>query len=119
MIQSIYVVDAKGQMRSVGLHDEKVVSPEHPKLYPAFPNPFNPSTTIRYDVSEPAQVVMKVYSITGQEARTLVHEPKVPGMYEVIWDGKDQQGRQMASGLYFYRISIGHFHAVQKAVLLK
>jgi len=71
------------------------------------PNPFNPSTTIVYylpDVGyQPAEVEIVIYNLLGQKVRTLVKERKYPGEHRVSWDGKDDQGNDLASGIYFYR----------------
>lgn len=87
-----------------------------------FPNPFNPSTTIEYALpagpaSEP--VVVTVYDLRGRIVRKLVDEPQVPGVYRVRWDGRDDAGREVGSGVYLYRIKAGSFESRRKMVLLK
>ncbi len=86
-----------------------------------FPNPFNPSTTISYDIPEgkEAQVVLNVYNMRGQLVRTLVDEVKSEGSYQVQWDGADNFGRRVSSGVYFYRIKAGDFSQTRKMVILK
>ena len=86
-----------------------------------FPNPFNPSTTISYDIPEgkEAQVVLNVYNMRGQLVRTLVDEVKSEGSYQVQWDGADNYGRRVSSGVYFYRIKAGDFSQTRKMVILK
>ena len=85
------------------------------------PNPFNPATTISYSVPEgaAATVDMKVYDIRGQLVRTLVNESKEAGSYTVFWDGTDESGRKVSSGVYFYRMRAGKFVQTRKMVLLK
>jgi len=85
------------------------------------PNPFNPSTTIYYDIPEgPAvQVKVKIYNLRGVAVKTLVDEQKDPGYYNVGWDGRDEHGRELASGVYLYRLKAGDFSQVRKMVLLK
>jgi len=85
------------------------------------PNPFNPATTISYGVSEgnSVHVTLKVYNIRGTLVRTLVDEVREPGTYSVFWDGKDEKGRQVASGVFFYRMQAGDFVQTRKMVLLK
>jgi len=84
------------------------------------PNPFNPNTTIRYSVSQSGPVAIRVYNAGGALVRTLVSAPHAPGAYEARWDGKDEGGRRLGSGVYFYRIeSAGGFRAAKKLILLK
>lgn len=84
------------------------------------PNPFNPSTTIRYSVSQSGPVAIRVYNAGGGLVRTLVSAPHGPGAYTVRWDGTDDGGRRLGSGVYFYRIeSSSGFRAAKKLILLK
>ena len=79
-----------------------------------YPNPFNPSTTIRYDVPQPAYVILTIYDVMGREVTRLVNDQRVPGAYSVTWDAHGY-----ASGIYYYRITAGDFTAVRKLVLMK
>jgi hypothetical protein len=112
-------------------------------LFPNYPNPFNPVTCIRYAVggrqkkaadnglvlSEVegrrtvdgsfARVTLKIYNILGQKVRTLVDEPKASGNYQVIWDGKDDQGKDVASGIYFYQLTAGDYKETKKMTLVR
>jgi hypothetical protein len=90
-------------------------------LYPASPNPFNPVTVIQYNVGEPGQVSLNVYDVTGRLVRTLVNETKTPasGGYSVTWDGRNDGGQSVSSGIYFYRLSTGSFSETKKMILLK
>ena len=101
---------------------EMVEVPTEYSLAQNYPNPFNPTTDIRYQIADsrlPLHTTLKIYNILGQEVRTLVDEAQEPGYYTVIWDGKDNDGRLMASGVYFYRLSAGHFTATKRMVLMK
>jgi photosystem II stability/assembly factor-like uncharacterized protein len=71
-----------------------------------FPNPFNPSTRIRYSISGPGRITIKVYDMGGREVRTLLEQDHEAGRYEVVWDGTDGDRRPVASGVYFYRATI-------------
>ena len=86
-----------------------------------YPNPFNPSTTIRFEV--PANVndrmEIVVYNALGMKLKTLVSGRVEAGVHEVVWDGTNQQGVQMASGVYFIRMLAGKFNKVHKMILLK
>lgn len=88
-------------------------------LYQNFPNPFNPTTTIPYDVAARASVRLSVYNARGQLVRTLVDAIERPGHKEVTWDGRDDHGQAVASGVYAARIRIGDFTATRKMVLVK
>ncbi|MBN2288967.1 MAG: T9SS type A sorting domain-containing protein [Candidatus Glassbacteria bacterium] len=87
-----------------------------------FPNPFNPSTVISYNIPEGSgelAVKLTVFNIRGQVVRSLVDEVQGPGTYSVNWDGIDNQARRVASGVYFYRINAGDFVSMRKMVILK
>jgi len=84
-----------------------------------FPNPFNPSTTIKYQIAEPTKVAISIYSIDGQLVNTLVNEAKDAGYYQVVWNGTNSYGKQVASGMYIYRIDAGNFVSTKKLMLMK
>jgi hypothetical protein len=84
-----------------------------------FPNPFNPETVIKFNLPQASAVTLKVYNILGQAVNTLVDEPLSAGSHSVMWDGKNAQGRDVASGVYFYRISAGGYESIQKMTLLR
>ena len=84
-----------------------------------FPNPFNPTTTIRFGIPEAGTVRLTVYSTTGQRVRTLIDGPLGAGVYEVVWDGRDESGRPVASGAYVYHLTDGRRSLVRKMVLLR
>ncbi|HNX00664.1 MAG TPA: S8 family serine peptidase [Candidatus Cloacimonadota bacterium] len=84
-----------------------------------YPNPFNPETTIAYSIKNPTHVNIKIYNIKGQLVKTLVSEAKASGTYQVKWNGMDDHGRGVASGVYYYRMTAGNYQSVHKMVLLK
>jgi hypothetical protein len=84
-----------------------------------FPNPFNPETTIKYNLAEGADVHLRIYNIVGQVVRTLVAERQSAGRYQVRWGGTDDRGMTVSSGIYFYQISTGKFQDVKRLMLLK
>ena len=87
-----------------------------------YPNPFNPSTTISYAIPEgnsQVGVKLSVFNLRGQLVRTLVDQTQGPGTYNVNWDGSDDRGRQISSGVYFYRIQAGDYVSTRKMVVLK
>ena len=85
----------------------------------AYPNPFNPETTIRYELASSSHVSLRVYDVGGAEVRTLVDANKAAGSYALQWNGRDNKGNAVSSGVYFYRISAGSFSDVRKMTLLK
>jgi flagellar hook assembly protein FlgD len=84
-----------------------------------YPNPFNPSTTIRYGIPQDGPVSLVIYNILGQQIRTLVDTPMMAGRYSVVWDGRNQSGTTLSSGVYFYRLQAGPTALVRKMLLLK
>jgi hypothetical protein len=93
--------------------------PEEFSVNQNYPNPFNPVTQINYALPTDCQVTLGIYNILGQKVRTLVNEYQSAGYKSVIWDGKDNQARALATGIYFYRIQAGTFTQTHKMVLVK
>jgi hypothetical protein len=79
-------------------------APQSFALEQNYPNPFNPSTKIRYAIRNQGRVILKIYSLLGQEIRTLVDKEQNAGPHEIQWDGRNQAGVMMPSGIYFYQI---------------
>ncbi|MCH7548923.1 MAG: T9SS type A sorting domain-containing protein [Candidatus Krumholzibacteriota bacterium] len=88
-------------------------------LYANYPNPFNPTTTIRFDMQTAATVKLSVYNIQGALVRTLVVGERGAGIHEEVWDGRDNGGRLVASGVYFYRLEMSGFVRTRKMLLVK
>jgi len=85
-----------------------------------YPNPFNPETTIRYDLSDESIVNLTIYDMSGQVVRTLVNDQAMSaGQYKSVWDGRNESGQKVASGIYFYRLYAGEFTANKKMLLLQ
>ena len=93
--------------------------PDQYGLNQNMPNPFNPSTAIRYQLPEAGLVRLSVYNLLGQEVRELVDERKDAGSFTATWDGTDALGRRVASGIYLYHIQAGDFSASRRMLLLK
>jgi hypothetical protein len=93
--------------------------PESPSLEQNYPNPFNMMTMIRYSLPESADVRLAIYDTTGRLITTLAEERQRLGRYVVQWDGRDEHGVGVASGVYFYRMTSGQFTAVKKMTLVK
>jgi hypothetical protein len=87
-----------------------------------YPNPFNPTTSINFGIPKSFAggiVTLKVYNLLGQEVRTLINDPMVPGEYSVQWDATNDNGQRVQSGVYVYRLVAGEFSATRKMTLLK
>jgi len=84
-----------------------------------FPNPFNPITTIGYKVMNEGFISIKIYDILGNEVKTLVNEVKSPGMYNVNWEGDNNLGEKLTSGVYFYHMQAGNYSSSKKLVIQK
>ena len=88
-------------------------------LAPNYPNPFNPETKISFSLPERASVSLAVYNVVGQKVRDLINATLPAGSYTVTWDGADDQGNRLASGVYFCRLSAGENTSTQKMILMK
>ncbi|MDI6808812.1 MAG: alpha-amylase family glycosyl hydrolase [Candidatus Eisenbacteria bacterium] len=89
------------------------------RLHQNFPNPFNPSTVIRYDLPKFTHVEIKIYNLLGQEIRTLTSKNQSAGRHSIEWDGRDIAGNEVASGLYLYSIFTGDFRQTRKMLLIR
>lgn len=102
---------------------EDVNIPETFLLSQNYPNPFNPETTIRFEIpftgKHAAKVELCIYNLQGQLIRTLINDERSPGAYQVQWDGLDETGNVVATGIYLYRMRVGEFTATKKIALMK
>lgn len=107
------------------ISDEQAVLPVEYALLPNYPNPFNPSTTIQYDLPQASEITLTIYNMLGQQVRTLVQQSQPAGRHSSVWDGLDADGLPVSSGIYFYRLSARSsatatpFSRVQKMMLMK
>jgi hypothetical protein len=99
--------------------EDTAARPQKFSLSQNYPNPFNPETTIRFALPEDRMVNLRIYNIAGQTVRTLKRERMTAGYHQVRWDGRDFSGREVGSGVYFYRIQAGEFRETKRMVLLK
>lgn len=83
-----------------------------------YPNPFNPETIISYALPKSATVRLTIYNVFGRTIRTLVDGSVKPGEHSIVWDGRDNQGQRVASGVYFYKLEAGEFRAMKKMILM-
>lgn len=125
--------------RSYGMHNTKftvdvlrksiailtgveIINPDVPKTYELsqnYPNPFNPSTEIKFSVPKGERVRVAVYNSIGKLVKVLVDDNLLPGNYRVTWNGEDERGQKVSSGVYLYRMETPSFQATKKMVLLK
>ncbi len=93
--------------------------PKEFALHQNYPNPFNPETVIGFQLPKPCFVTIKVYNTLGQEVKTLVNKNITTGYYQVIWDGKDNYGGNVGSGIFLYQIKAGNFIGMKKMIMLQ
>jgi hypothetical protein len=97
---------------------QKQIMPQDFELYPAYPNPFNASTVIRFELKTEQKIKLAIYNLLGQKIRTLYDGVKSAGNHQAIWDGKDNHAIELPSGLYFCRLSVEGGRCVQTKKLL-
>ena len=95
------------------------VEPSRYELFQNYPNPFNPQSKIRYYLPKATWVTLTIHNVLGQRVRTLVDEYQNAGAKTLLWDGKDDHLKEVASGIYFYRLKTGEFNQTKKMVLIK
>jgi len=100
-------------------NDESKQLPTAFNLYNNYPNPFNPTTQIRYDLPEDARVSITIYDLMGRSIKSLVRSNQTAGYHSVRWDGTSDIGKGVSAGLYFYTIVAGEFRQTKKMLLLK
>lgn len=93
--------------------------PEAFALRQNYPNPFNPTTIIQFDLPAASHVSLKLFNLLGQEVRTLFNGEKNAGYHQVIWDGKNEQGITVPTGIYIYRIATGSIVQTRKMMLVR
>ena len=102
---------------SLSIEDEAI--PDVFALHQNYPNPFNPVTNIRFDVPEQSLVKMEIFNILGQRVKTLANQEMNAGFHSIQWNGSNDHGKPLSSGMYIYTINAGKFHAVKKLVFMK
>ncbi|MBW6515099.1 MAG: T9SS type A sorting domain-containing protein [Candidatus Cloacimonetes bacterium] len=88
-------------------------------LYAAYPNPFNPNTTITFSLAEPSQVKIEIFNIHGQKVKALINETRNSGLHTLHWDGSNEEGKSVRSGIYFYRMTVNDFVSTRKMMLIQ
>jgi len=100
-------------------HKGKRNVPRHYALSQNYPNPFNPTTEIEFSLPEWSNVQLAVYNVLGQKIKTLFNAKVPAGRYKVTWDGTNDFGRQVASGVYLYKLKTNKVQKVKKMILLR
>jgi len=115
--------DTNKTFYSVSLKEDDIVEYTLPSLITLlernYPNPFNPSTTIKYGLAHGDNVKLQVFNIKGQLVRTLVNTYQTPGSYSIVWNGDDSIGNSVSSGVYFYRLETKTYRLVKRMLLMK
>ena len=84
-----------------------------------YPNPFNPETTIKYQIPNNSQVYLSIYNVIGQEVRVLINQELSAGYHSVVWDGRDNHGNLVTSGVYYFRIKADSYTDLKKMIFMK
>jgi len=115
-------IAAGDRVRGIQLAPGEIL-PRHSTLLPNFPNPFNPTTTIPFAVGTAAGerpwVRLEIFNALGQKVRILLEDQLEAGRHQVTWDGRDRQGRPVASGVYLYRLQIGDFQQHRRLLIAR
>jgi hypothetical protein len=103
----------------MNLTEAEVTPAYRNELLQNYPNPFNPVTTIEFSLAHEGNCELKIFNVQGQRIRILVSERKTPGRHKVSWDGRNDRGTAVTSGIYFYRLQAGLFVSVKKMIILR
>ena len=114
------IIEPEEPIEEPANNDDTLINiPDEYCMFPNYPNPFNPSTTIRYGLPEQSDIVLRVYNIKGQLVKTLENGAQSAGYHEVTWNGGDNTGKKISSGIYFYKLHTSDFTSMKKMILLK
>lgn len=105
--------------KTAGVEDDNYFIPKGFNLYPNYPNPFNPSTKIKFAIPQEAKVNIKVYNVLGKEITKLLNETRRSGEYEITWNGSDSNGHSVSSGIYFITMTADKYSKTIKTMLIK
>jgi hypothetical protein len=112
-------IDQNGVRQHHGPVQTTLELPKEFKVHQNFPNPFNPQTQIRFQLPNAIKTQVVIYNMVGQKVRTLVDERLEPGYHEIIWDGHNENGVRVGSGVYYYRVIAGDYSEIKKMALVK
>jgi hypothetical protein len=113
-------IESEGAVIQNNIAGERTLPVEH-QLDQNFPNPFNSSTTINFKIAENSyqQIELSIYNLSGQKVKSLVNRLAGPGYYTMIWDGRNDAGNQVASGVYFYQLQVGKTFLKKKLLVIR
>lgn len=118
--EGLYILPIHMTVSTVtGGSDLSINVPKEFKLYQNSPNPFNPTTVIAYDLPNVTEVQLIIYNVLGQKIKTLVHGQQQPKQYKVVWDGTNDEGSRVASGIYIYQLRTPENLITKKMILMK
>jgi hypothetical protein len=115
----IFFVDDVSIIGGGGDAEDPIVPVIATELKSNYPNPFNPETNIAFSMKEAGPVAVEVYNVKGQLVRTLVNDVKAAGNHTVVWNGKDNNGRSVSSGIYYYKMNAGKYSSTKKMIMMK
>ena len=104
---------------NVSTAHDNVLIPNQFKVYDAYPNPFNPVTTLRYQLPEANLVSVIIYDMAGKEVKTLIHQQQNQGLHTFQWNGTNNLGNTVSAGIYLYQVHSGIYNQTNKMILLK
>ncbi len=116
---TLYILDRPGMPTCILAEDNSTSIPEAFTLHQNYPNPFNASTVIEFELAKPGPVKLEIYNILGKKVAVLLDKHLPAGAHRAEWDGTDQNGHALVSGVYFYRLAIDDSEQTRKMVLLK
>ncbi len=115
----IFMVDQVQIEAPGGTPNNPEIAPVVSQLIGNYPNPFNPETRIAFSTKENGPVSIDIYNVKGQKVRSLLNENREAGTHSVVWNGKDDNGKNVASGVFFYRMKSGKYSSTKKMILMK
>ncbi len=104
---------------NVSIANANALIPNQFKVYDAYPNPFNPVTTLRYQLPEANMVTVTIYDMVGREVKTLLNQQQTTGLHGIQWNGTNNLGNTVSAGIYLYQVQSGPYNQINKMILLK
>ena len=104
---------------NVSTVNENILMPNQFRVYDAYPNPFNPVTTLRYQLPEANMVTVTIYDMAGREVKNLIDQQQGQGLHNIKWNGTNNLGKAVSAGIYLYQVQSGMYNQTNKMILLK